>query len=309
MQSKITKVRLTDIDLNNNQFRISRNHVSENLLKSIEGNGILEPPIILENGEHYIVISGFNRLKAAEKTGIREIDAIIEEKISEEFFIRQAVLKSYRNEIGPVGKIRFVRIMKEHFLEDEKVIAELCRKGMNIPLEFSRKDETEAFLNLSPVLLDYIDIRDCNFKIIKNMMRLKPLAVNKLTEWVESTWMRLNYFRSIVDYLYDIQKRDQLQTILDIDADDKLDRKINEEAIFDRVYCARFPEYSLMKIKADSLIDYFNTKKIRVELPAFFEGKTVNFSFTVDSGDSLADIHEKLNEVDEAKLSELLQLL
>lgn len=70
------------IDNKLNLFNMEENEEFENLVKSIERQGILQPLLLKKNedDETYIIISGHRRKRAAEKAGLETVPAIVKYK-------------------------------------------------------------------------------------------------------------------------------------------------------------------------------------------------------------------------------------
>lgn len=92
--------------------------VSNYLLKSTKNFGILQPVIIVENGDGYRIIAGDRRVKAARRLGIKELPAVILEDT-----------ESRDNEIFLLIE-NLVR--KRNIAKESETIRKLVEKGYDI---------------------------------------------------------------------------------------------------------------------------------------------------------------------------------
>lgn len=70
---------LKDIDFSSNFFRFLpvQTGRQKSLYKEIRKNGILYPPVLIENKDKYILVSGFKRTLGALKSGKKSVDALV----------------------------------------------------------------------------------------------------------------------------------------------------------------------------------------------------------------------------------------
>ncbi|MCP4135721.1 MAG: ParB N-terminal domain-containing protein [bacterium] len=322
----IETVSLETIDLQNRDFKISRKHIDEKLERSIQNFGILEPILLLKekNREKYRVIFGFNRLDTLAKTGNTTVPAIIPENMEPGLYMRYLSVKSYRNEIGPAGKIKAVSILKEMLKASQESHAiqksqfrKLCKTGLNLPDEFIENESLiDSFNSLPPVLPDYFDSKDINFRAIKDTLKLPAEALMQLTqwlEWIDPAGLRVNIFKGIIDLMTDIYRRDKNKTSIQIsipaEHNNFTDRRKKEEYIYRELFKIRYPEYSAQKEKIDSIINEFASHGIAIKYPEYFEGETIDITLSVNKKEKSQQLKNKLEYIDNNKISLLLEML
>lgn len=307
--STVKNVSLSDIDLNNTVYKISKEIINENLIKSVQLNGILESPVLVEENNAYITLAGHNRLYVLNLLGIRNINSLIVNNIDNEFFIQYAILKNYRSEIGPVGKMRLTGLLKNNFqLDERKIIAVL--KQLQIPFEIIYgKAPWDRTGILPESLRKYIDAKDISFKNIKAMLRLPEYAVNLISDWV-SDGMKVNIFKAIVEMLADIIKRDKsVKSLQHIDFNSINERRKKEEIIFKKVFKIRYPEYSGIRLKAESLIKKINKYGVEVNFPEYLESDEIGLFLKINKRENYELIWKKFAEIDMNLIKGLLELL
>ena len=71
----ITSIPLRKINIRDKRFRISYPSADEMLLSSIRKVGIIQPVVLLE-GPPFSIVTGFRRVEAAKKLGLKEVPAV-----------------------------------------------------------------------------------------------------------------------------------------------------------------------------------------------------------------------------------------
>lgn len=298
-------IRVKDI-LQNERFRISRNFRNPELAASIKSSGMLEKPFLIKTGNYYYPLTCHNRIRLISEIDKDEIDAYVLHSPEYEVFISYFLLKNYRNECGPVGKIKAISILQNEFGIDGSELTDLARKTLKIPHEiFSEEKNLKSIMQLPEALKDYIDIKDIPFRLIKDIISFDEGIIAELSRWVEKVQIRLNIFKMLVDFLFDIRKRDGGFEIIE----DEVLLKMDDKALYDYVFRVRYPEYSQKKIEADRLISMLNGKGVSVEFPEFFEKDYISLRFTINRREPGNKIPELVSGIDSKKIDALLELL
>jgi hypothetical protein len=306
----LKRVSLRDIDLQDCYFKISRNQVDDELRSSIRDFGLLDPPVLVERKGTYRIVFGFNRLGILDDMGIDSVEAQVVPAIESEFFITRALLKCLRNETGPVGRIRIISILKDFGIDSDRLLL-IGTRGLHVPDEFIGDDSLIARVRELPVpVKDYLDNRDIQFRIIRDVIRLPRAAVNTVSSWLAYAPLRVNIFKFIIEMLMDIQTRDgDTGFIEQIRPDEPIDRKQWDDYLYNRIREVRYPEYTAMKKGADEIARYFSARGIRIDVPPYFEGDRIDLTVTLGKRDEPESIRKKLEDADWARLKKLLDLL
>lgn len=298
-------IRVKDILLDD-RFRISKNFRNTELVASIKSSGMLEKPFLIKTDNYYYPLTCHNRIRIISEIDKDEIEAYILHSPVFEVFISYFQLKIYRNECGPVGKIKAVSILRNEFGIDGSELADLARKTLKIPHDiFSEEKNLNCIMQLPAALKDYIDAKDIPFRLIKDIISFDEVIITELNRWVEKVQIRLNIFKMLVDFLFDIRKRDGGLKIIE----DEALLKMDDKALYDYVFSVRYPEYSQKKIEADKLISMLTGKGVSVEFPEFFEKDYISLRFTINRREPGSKINELVSGVDCKKIDALLGLL
>ena len=309
-QNSKQKIRVGSIDIEDDFYKISKNRFENSLRKSIETLGIIELPLLIKNNEKYRVIFGHNRLCILNDLGIEFVDSIVAEKIDAELFLKHIFLKSYRNEIGPIGRVKFIQILKNKFNFDNDALASAAA-NINLPMQFLQTPLLcESVTGLPDTLKDYIDYKDIGFKVIMDILRLPSSAIILLDKWVGLVSMRANIFRKIVSHLVDIDKRNATFFPLEkIDLDPIEDRRVREDCIYEEVFRLRYPEYTELRENALNIIGRIETKGLDITFPEYFESDEIGVRFCINRRDGIESFRNRFDAVDTFELKKLLDLL
>jgi hypothetical protein len=317
---KIENIKLDSVDLDNYDFKISRPCGEERFRESIVSSGILEMPVLFKKNNTYRIISGHNRLRVfkelnASAAGI-SIPCYVTDFPDADWFIGQAVLKSFRGETGPVGKCRFIYILKSKFSMNKEDIFTAAKK-MQIPDEFA--DKNEKVLALPEPLKNYLDLKNIGFKIIKNILRLSDDTCQLLSGWLLYADIRVNIFKNIVDLLADIDKINKTNKMLPglagIDlaaAGDDNSPKISvrkDEMLFREIFKVRYPEYSDLKAKAEKIIKELSKDGLEIEFPEYFEKDEVGVLLKINKRNKIEGFNKVISRINTDALRKLLDLL
>lgn len=306
----LKNISLEDVDLEDRYFKISRNGIGDELRSSIRDFGVLDPPVLIDGGGRYRVMFGFNRIDVLRGMGIQSVDALVVPGVDPEFFINRALLKCLRNEAGPVGRLRLLTIMSDLGTDGGRT-REIAMKGLRVPAECAGDIPfLESVMALPGPVKDYLDRRDMQMRIIRDIVRLPGEAVAALSRWLSFEPMRVNIFRSVIDMLADIHDRDgDVRFVEGITPDGIRDRKEWEEYLHGSVFRARYPEYDSLKKEADEIARYFSSRGILLDYPRYFEGDRVGLTVTIGKRDDLESARKKINDADLSRLKRLLELL
>ncbi len=301
---------LKDIDFNDRYYKISRNQIDDELRSSIREFGVLDPPVVIDRNGRYRIVFGFNRLEVLRESGALSVESVAMNGMDDGWYIGRALLKCLRNESGPVGRIRLHAIMKEMGVDPGR-LGRMAKKCLRLPGEFTRDDVLAKLVEgLPEALRDYLDCRDINFRVIRDLARLPRAAHNALSTWIAYAPLRVNIFRFIVDMLADILVRDgDIGFVAGIHPDGSIDRKQWEEHLYGLIREARYPEYSAARKRADEVVRYFAARGISLDYPPYFEGDRLDLTVSLGKRDDPALVRKKIDEADLSKLKELLEML
>lgn len=299
------KISIKDIN-KNDYFKISRNLTNTELAASLKNSGMLEKPFLIKQDDCYYPFTCHNRIAIISEIDIPVLEACIIETPLYEVFVKNLLMKIYRNECGPVGRVKAFKIAGTDFGITGAELKDLARKVLKIPNDVTSDEKIlNRILLLPEPLKNYIDIKDVPFKLIKDIITFDDGLIAELSKWVEKVQIRLNVFKMLIDFLFDIRRRDGKFNIIENEALSQMDDK----ALYDYVFRIRYPEYASKKEKADKIITMLSGRGVSVEYPEFFEKDTVSFRFTINKKEKGSMISELASGLDVKRIDELLSLL
>ncbi|MBN2400868.1 MAG: hypothetical protein JXN64_00565 [Spirochaetes bacterium] len=314
-KNNIGNVILDNIDLNNDEYKISKPIGDEKLKCSIQSSGLLDLPFLCKESKTYKIISGHNRLAILKELNYAGALCCIADFPDPDAFIDYALLKNYRNEVGPIGKCKYIRILKDKFsLNENETLA--AAKNMRIPEDILFADNFEKVLSLPEALKKYLDIKDIGFKTIKNILRMSDEGAGLLSEWVIEAGIRVNIFKSIVDLVLDIDKTNKTNKNfskldgIDLTSGDILGNTARkDEVLYREIYRIRYPEYTEIKSQADIIINNLAKKNIEIDFPEFFEKDEIGILLKVTKRDNVEGLNKIIDGIDADNLKKLLDML
>jgi len=265
---------------------------------------MVEFPYIFKKGPGYEILTCHNRIKILRDTGIQVLKCFILDQPDAGIFLDHVALKIYRNELGPVGKLRTLFLIGSFFKLGEPVKKDFCIRILKLPLEIIGSDVyLKKVMDFPPALNGYLDEKDISFKVIKDLSLLPPEWIDVINNWLNKIQVRVNIFRMIIDNIFDIYRRgDNIRVIESITCSD-------DKTLYDTVYTIRYPEYSKLKMKADNIISQLNGAGLTVDFPEYFDRGFVTIKLDINKNSDCGDQLKKISNINIERLKELISFL
>lgn len=186
MYSDIQKIDINKVYANPNQPRknFDKESLSE-LAESIRLHGLIQPIIVNQMDDGYMIIAGERRFRACKLCGLKEIDAIVKQ-YSNKLVAEIAIIENLqREDLNPVEVAKGIKqLMEEYGLTQEKVSERLGKSRSAIA-------NSLRILTLYPEVLDLVEKGKVSFghaKILASItdyaaqvILAKKIAKDKLT--------------------------------------------------------------------------------------------------------------------------------
>jgi hypothetical protein len=288
----------------NDFFKVSRKNYQNNLIYSLKQSGMLEVPVLVKKDSGYDIFTCHNRIQILRETGVADLKCFIIDTPECEFFINRVSLKAYRNELGLFGKLKVLSLLNNYFKADGDIIKDFCSKVLKLPLEaVGNEVYFNKILSFPGTLIDYLDEKDMSFKTIKDLSRMPEDWMDMIGRWLEDTPIRVNIFRMLADYLYDIYRRgDNIPMAEVISCSD-------DKTLHDVIFRIRYPEFSRLKSRADNIINDLTAGGVSVDFPEYFDGKKFTLKLEIDKRSDCDIQLKKIRDIDVEKLKDLISLL
>lgn len=135
----IIKKHLDDVDINliDTNPNQPRKYFDEDALKdlaeSIKHYGIIQPLILLQTGERYLIIAGERRFRAAKLAGLTVVPAVIKELTNQEVQEIALIENLQREDLNPIEAAEAIQeLMVSHNLTQEQVASKIGKSRPGI---------------------------------------------------------------------------------------------------------------------------------------------------------------------------------
>ena len=120
---KETMVNITKIEPNRTQPRKNFNEDAlQELADSIKQFGIVQPLIVQDRKDHYEIIAGERRWRAAKKAGLKEVPVIIKNYTEQEIVEISIIENIQREDLNPIEEaLAYKRLLEEFNLKQDQV--------------------------------------------------------------------------------------------------------------------------------------------------------------------------------------------
>ncbi len=296
-------VKINDISASD-YFKVSRKNYPDNLIYSLKQSGMLEVPVLIKTDSGYDIFTCHNRIKILRESGVEDLTCSILDKAEVELFMKHVSLKAYRNELGPYGKLKVLSLFDIHFKAELLTVKDFCSKVLKLPLDVIENGiYLRKILSFPVSLIDYLDEKDISFKTIKDLSRMPEDWLNLIDSWLKNIQVRVNIFRMLADYLFDIYRRGDNITSLELLSygDDK--------TLYDVIFSIRFPEFSKLKSRSESIINDLSGGGLSIDFPDYFERKIFTIKLDIDKRTDCDLQLKKIRDIDAGKIKDLISLL
>ncbi|WP_026524500.1 MULTISPECIES: ParB/RepB/Spo0J family partition protein [unclassified Butyrivibrio] len=129
-EGQVTTVNITKVEPNRDQPRktFDEDKLIE-LSDSIKQHGIINPLIVQDRGDHYEIIGGERRWRAAKKAGLKEVPVIIKNLTEEEIAEYALIDNLQRDDLNPIEEALAYKRFIDEFGYTQDVVAEKVSKS------------------------------------------------------------------------------------------------------------------------------------------------------------------------------------
>ncbi len=103
----------------------------EELAASIREHGVLQPLLVIRNGERYTLVAGERRWRAARMAGLKQVPALVRDFTSQQVAEVSLVENLQRDDLNPLEEARGIRSLIDTFTLTQEQVAE--RLSMSRP--------------------------------------------------------------------------------------------------------------------------------------------------------------------------------
>ena len=129
-EGQVVHVNITQVEPNRNQPRKSFDEDSLiELAESIKQYGIINPLIVTDKNDHYEIVGGERRWRAAKKAGIKEVPVIIKDLSDHEIAEISLIDNIQREDINPIEEALAYKKLIDDFGYTQDIVAEKVSKS------------------------------------------------------------------------------------------------------------------------------------------------------------------------------------
>ena len=212
----------------NHPFRVTDDAKMQDLVDSIQENGILSPALVRPVGnDEYEMISGHRRMHAAQRLGMEKIPVIIREMSDDEAIVKMVDSNIQREELLPSEKAFAYRMKMEAMKrQGQRTDLTSCQNGTRSRSDQECADEVgesarqiQRYIRLTelkPELLDYVDKKRIQFTVAVEISYIDKDIQQWIYEYIkENGSVKLNQIKDLRAQLQTgAMTQDRLITIL-----------------------------------------------------------------------------------------------
>ena len=126
----VKNINITKVEPNPDQPRDYFNEDSlEELADSIKKNGIIQPITVVDKGDHYMIVAGERRWRAAMQLGLKEVPVIIGDYTEQQIMEISLIENIQREDLNPIEEARAYKKLQEALDLKQDEVAEKVSKN------------------------------------------------------------------------------------------------------------------------------------------------------------------------------------
>lgn len=304
MRPKEKTVKLSLIDSKDETFRITTEVDIEGLTDSIHNMGLLNPPFLIENMDHYTIVCGFRRIESCRRLGWSHIDArILDSDAKRLECVKLAITdNAFQRPLNLIEKSRSINMLSGFFKKDSSLAKELSTVGL--PENLSIINKIKNLCHLSQPIQDGILSNTISLSMALEFVRLAQGAGEDFVKLFGLLKLSLNKQREIITLVNEIAHRDNisipkvLQSLQKILNDENLDRNQKTRKI--RIYLKqrRFPAITIAEKTFEKHVNELKLGKgSKLIPPKNFEGTIYTLTLYFNSLNELKEHRATLEKI------------
>lgn len=133
IEKEIT-LKLSQIEPNHEQPRKDFNpELIQELADSMKQYGVLQPLLVQKKGDHYEIIAGERRWRAAKEAGLKEVPVVIREYTKQQTMEIALIENVQREDLNPIEEaLAYQQLMQEFDLTQEEIAARVAKNRATI---------------------------------------------------------------------------------------------------------------------------------------------------------------------------------
>ncbi|MDO4966631.1 MAG: ParB/RepB/Spo0J family partition protein [Lachnospiraceae bacterium] len=215
------EVAITKVEPNPDQPRKEFNEDKlEELTESIKQHGIFQPILVTDKGDHYMIVAGERRWRAALKAGMKKVPVIIKDYTEEEIVIISLLENTQRDDLNPIEEAQtYKRLIDEFDLKQDEVAEKVSKSRTAITnclrllklcddVQQMLKDGTISSGHARALLA--VEDKDKQYELAQRVMdeKLSVRDIEKIIKDLNKPIKESNKKKKELDFLYkDIEEK------------------------------------------------------------------------------------------------------
>jgi ParB/RepB/Spo0J family partition protein len=297
-------VPLDRIDAADLRFRITTTIDKDDLSASIQGMGLLHPPILADQGSIYKIVSGYRRIDACRRLKRDPIQArILPSDTPPSQCARIAIAdNTCQRSLNVVEQSRAYILIRQSTTNPQAMCA--MAQSVGLPDSQAAISRIMTVAAMPALLQEAILSGDIALPVALQISRLEPDEANAMIGFFKTITAGLNVQRELLDLIRDISRRDRTSMAR------LLEKKPVAPILQNKDRCSpsqqvhqlrrllkrmRYP--TLCQVESDfrqAVKSLSLDPRIKIEPPLFFEGRSYRIRVTVDTRQQLKRLQAEL---------------
>jgi ParB family chromosome partitioning protein len=301
----MTVLDLTVIDLADDTYRISNPAAVEDLAKSIQHVGLINPPILFQKQDSYIILAGFHRIAAMQQMNYRQIPGkVVPPETSSLERIRIAITDNIsQRKLDLLETSRALALLAGCIGDRDHLIDEA--QNLGLPGNYQHIQKIIGICRLSHLIKEGIRQNRISLNMATELQNIEASAGNLLVGLFLELQFNQNKQREIFSHLKEIAHREKSsvqevllsESISEVIDDKNLDNLQKTRLVRSKLRKRRFPNLSLAEETFQHHLKKLNLgNSISLTPPAYFEGTSMKLSMSFKNESELRQQIDTLNK-------------
>lgn len=297
---------LSDIDSENQTFRITTRSDSEDLLISIRRVGLTQPPLLMTDSAGYTIVCGFRRIDACRSLGWRRVFAGILAKTVDRFKAAQFSIadNASQRSLNLVETSRALKLLDKFSPDDQQ--RRDAGQALGLPTNNSVAQQIKKICRLPLAVQEGILANTINLAMALELGRLDPGCAKELSWLFKELKLGLNKQRELLFLIKEIAERENTsiplviaeKALQEILKNEEMDRAVRRQKVRKYLRQRRFPAFSRAESNFRKWVGQLKLgNNIDMIPPRNFEGETFSMVLRFSNRKELDDLKTKIEQI------------
>jgi len=306
MDFDVRPVSLDQIETTDQTFKISTTTDKTELALSISAIGLLQPPVLIENGPRFTIVCGFRRIDACDKLRFPNLPArILDPDCSSIECVQIAIAdNTFQRPLNVVEQSRAFALIQQ--FADPSASWIRIAETVGLPASPAAMDRIMPVAQMPPALRESILSGRLALPVALQINRLPTADTMALGNFFDTITTGLNVQRELLDLIVDISRRDGVSVAGLVQQDDVVGILTDEataapqkiQLLRQLLKMKRFPTLSQAEANYRQMLKSVRLDtRVQIQPPRFFEGKSYRVTMTVESRRQLKTLQLELDKL------------